>query len=86
MKNVLIGSIAALGIALASPAGAQVYFGAGPGGIGIGVGPGPGYYEGHRYRNYEGSYYSGRYDDGYRDCRTVRVQTAYGVRRERRCY
>jgi hypothetical protein len=45
MKKVMIGLVAAAGIALATPALSQVYFGAGPGGVGAGVG-GPGYYDG----------------------------------------
>ena len=90
MKNVIIGLVAAAGIALATPAVSQVYFGAGPGGIGVGVG-GPGYYDGGydrgyyggpRYRRYEGY----GYDRGYGRCRTRVVATPYGVRRVRRCW
>ena len=54
MKKIMIGLLAAAGIALASPAFAQFYIGAGPGGVGVGVG-GPGYQDG----GYRRGYYSG---------------------------
>jgi len=88
MKKVMIGLVAAAGIALATPALSQVYFGAGPGGVGVGVG-GPGYYDGGhdrgygpRYRRYEAY----GYDRSYGRCRTRVIATPYGVRRVRRCW
>ena len=48
MRKLIIGVVAAAGVALASPALAQVYFGAGPGGVGVGVGSG---YCGGGYRS-----------------------------------
>ena len=83
MKKLVIGLVAAAGIAVATPAMAQFYFGAGPGGIGVGVG-GPGYYDGYgpRYHGYRGY----GYDRGYARCRTRLVETRYGLRRVRRCW
>ena len=85
MRKLIIGVVAAAGVALASPALAQIYFGAGPGGVGVGVGPGPGYYDGYapRYRSYQRGY---GYDRGYARCRTRLIETRYGLRRVRRCY
>jgi hypothetical protein len=85
MNKLVIGLVAAAGIALATPASAQFYFGAGPGGIGVGVGGGPGYYD-DGYRPRYRSYRSYGYDRGYARCRTRVVSTPYGVRRVRRCY
>ena len=83
VKKLVIGLVAAAGVALATPAMSQFYIGAGPGGVGIGVGPGPGYYDGGpRYRR---SYRSYGYDRGAR-CRTRWVETRRGMRRVTRCW
>jgi hypothetical protein len=72
MRKMLFGLTAAAALAVAAPASAQVYFGAGPGGVEVGVG-GPRYYH-DRYD------YGYRYRPGYRayaydDCRTIRSRT-----------
>ncbi|MBX9844606.1 MAG: hypothetical protein K2Z80_22630 [Xanthobacteraceae bacterium] len=87
MRKLLIGAVAATGLALASvPASAQFYAGADPGGVGVQVGPfgvgvGPRYgWYGHDHHAY-----------GYGDCRIVRERsvTPSGrviVERRRVCY
>jgi hypothetical protein len=67
MKKLLIGAVAATGLAIASvPASAQFYAGADPGGVGVQVGP-FGVGVGPRY-----GWHDGRYAYGYGDCRIVR--------------
>lgn len=73
MKKLLFVAAAITALGLAAPAGAQVYFGAGPGGVGVQLDSGDGRYRGHRghygYRGERG------YDRGYSyasDCRVVR--------------
>ena len=89
MKRLMIGLVAAAGLAIATPAMSQVFFGAGPGGFGVGVG-GQGYYgDGYapRYRGYGAYGYDRGYEGGgYARCRTRLVETRYGVRRIRRCW
>jgi hypothetical protein len=88
MRKLAIGILAAAGVALASPASAQgLWIGAGPVGVGVGVGPGWGYYD----RYYDGyaygpSYGAYAYDDGYRECRTIRHRVDGRVRVVRRCW
>ena len=87
MKKLLIGAVAATGLAIASvPASAQFYAGADPGGVGVQVGPfaagvGPRY----------GWYGHDHYAYGYGDCRIIRERsmTPSGrviVERRRVCY
>ena len=87
MKALLIGTLAMAGIAMATPAAAQVYFGAGPGGIGVGINPGyhDGYRHGYRNYGYDRGYRGYGYDRGYH-CRPRLVETPYGVRRTNRCW
>ncbi len=65
MKKFLMISAASLMLAVAVPASAQVYFGAGPGGVEVGVGPTYGW----RHRHWRDRYW----DDAYAgDCRVIR--------------
>ena len=89
MRKTVVALLAVSGLALATPAVAQVYFGAGPGGVGVGVGPGPGYYD-HGY--YGGPYYHEDRTVGYdryvgaERCRTTIIRRSDGsVRKIRRC-
>jgi hypothetical protein len=88
MKALLLGTLAIAGIAMTTPAVAQVYFGAGPGGIGVGVGH-SGYYGGYRhgYRNYgyDNGYRNYGYDRGYH-CRHRLIETPHGLVRTNRCW
>lgn len=90
MRKLLFGLISLGALTLAAPAGAQVYFGAGPGGVEVGVG-GPrygGYYDDDwrgRHRRWGGAYAYGG------DCRVVRerIETPSGrviFRSRRECY
>ena len=91
MRKLIIGVVAAAGVALASPALAQIYFGAGPGGVGVGVGSG---YYGGGYRSYDDDYAPRYRTRGYRSygydrgarCRTRLIETRYGLRRVTRCW
>lgn len=81
IKGLVIGSIAALGVAMTTPASAQwggpgfsVQFGA-PGYYGYGPRP---YYDGPRYY-YRGGPYAPR-------CRTFFRDTPWGTRRVTRCW
>ena len=77
MKKLVIGLLAAAGIAMAVPAHADgVWIGAGPFGVGIGAGP---YYNGP-YGYYDGDYAYAR------QCRTFTVDDGYGLRRVHRCW
>ena len=62
MKKFLLIAAASVTLAATVPAGAQVYFGAGPGGVGVGD---PGY--GWRHRHWRDSYAFDR-----DDCRVIR--------------
>jgi hypothetical protein len=87
MKKLLIGAVAAAGLAIASvPASAQFYAGADPGGVGVQVGP-FGVGVGPRY----GWHGRDHYAYGYGDCRIVRERTVTPsgrviVERRRVCY
>src|SRR3954453_9027874 len=96
MKKLMVGLVAAAGIALAAPALAQgVYFGAGPDGVGVGVGAGSGYYHDDYARRYRSDDYDRPRYRGYRSydrtyayggCRPVIIERGDGsVRRVRRC-
>jgi hypothetical protein len=81
MNKLLMGIVAAAGIALATPAMSQVYFGGG----GVVVGPNRGYYnDGYVPRRAYRTY--GYEDRGYVRCRTRWVETRYGMRRIKRCW
>ena len=99
MRKLLMAAAATLllGVAGATPASAQAYFGAGPGGVGVQVGP-LGFGVGPRYDRWDDPYWRGR---GYwrdrdvfayqRGCPLVRerVETPSGriiVRTHRECY
>jgi len=87
MRKLVIGLLAAAGVALSLPANAQgVWVGAGPAGVGVGVGPGYGYRDGY----YGPGYRSYAYDDGYyysrRHCRVIREEFNGHVRKIRRCW
>lgn len=89
MRKLVIGILAAAGVALSVPASAQgVWVGAGPFGVGVGVGPSSpsyGYYDpdyyGPAYRTYA---YDGDY--GYRRCRIVREDFNGRLRAVRHCW
>jgi len=89
MKKLLIGAVAATGLAIASvPASAQFYAGADPGGVGVQVGP-FGVGVGPRYSH--GWHGHDHYAYGYGNCRIVRERsvTPSGrviVERRRVCY
>jgi hypothetical protein len=82
MRKLVIGILAAAGIALAMPANAQgIWIGAGPVGVGIGAGPyaydyGPGY----RSYAYDNDYAYGRH------CRLVREDFGGYLRTVRHCW
>jgi hypothetical protein len=71
MKKLLIGAVAATGLAIASvPASAQFYAGADPGGVGVQVGPfGVGVGPRYGWRDHD------HYAYGYGDCRIIRERT-----------
>jgi hypothetical protein len=79
MKKLVMGTIAAAALLVATPAFAQFGFYAGPGGVGVQVGPPYGYYDGPR-AYYDRPYqYDRRYyrDRDWRD-RNWRYRGDYG--------